>query len=224
MRGSRLPSTLVSMTFGPFEFRADTRQLLRGHEPVPLSPKAFALLELLLGRAPAAVAKDEIFRLVWKGTAVSDASLTNVIAEIRAALEDRAHKPRFVRTVHGFGYAFCGEIVNAARRAGAAGALWRLIVAGLPFTLLPGENVIGRDPDATVRIDHSLVSRRHARVSVEGDRALLEDLESRNGTFLNGRRVESPTPLHDGDVLGLGNLALIVERRPLVASTETNLG
>ena len=75
-----------------------------------------------------------------------------------------------------------------------------------------------------MRIDHSLVSRRHARVSVEGDRALLEDLESRNGTFLNGRRVESPTPLHDGDVLGLGNLALIVERRPLVASTETNLG
>ena len=212
------------MTFGPFEFRPDTRQLLRGHEPVPLSPKAFALLELLLGRAPAAVAKDEIFRLVWKGAAVSDASLTNVIAEIRAALEDRAQKPRFVRTVHGFGYAFCGEIVNAARRAVAPGALWRLIVAGLPFTLLPGENVIGRDPDATVRIDHSLVSRRHARVSVEGDRALLEDLESRNGTFLNGRRVESPTPLHDGDVLGLGNLALIVERRPLVASTETNLG
>ena len=212
------------MTFGPFEFRPDTRQLLRGHEPVPLSPKAFALLELLLGRAPAAVAKDEIFRLVWKGTAVSDASLTNVIAEIRAALEDQAQKPRFLRTVHGFGYAFCGEIVNAARRAVAAATLWRLIVAGLPFTLLPGENVIGRDPDVTVRIDHSLVSRRHARVSVEGDRALLEDLESRNGTFLNGRRVESPTPLHDGDVLGLGNLALIVERRPLVASTETNLG
>jgi DNA-binding winged helix-turn-helix (wHTH) protein len=212
------------MTFGPFEFRPDTRQLLRGHEPLPLSPKAFALLELLLGRAPAAVAKDEIFRLVWKGTAVSDASLTNVIAEIRAALEDQAQKPRFVRTVHGFGYAFCGEIVNAARRAVADAAPWRLIVAGLPFTLLPGENVIGRDPDATVRIDHSLVSRRHARVSVEGDRALLEDLESRNGTFLNGRRVESPTPLHDGDVLGLGNLTLIVERRPLVASTETNLG
>jgi DNA-binding winged helix-turn-helix (wHTH) protein len=212
------------MTFGPFEFRPDTRQLLRGHEPLPLSPKAFALLELLLGRAPAAVAKDEIFRLVWKGAAVSDASLTNVIAEIRAALEDQAQKPRFVRTVHGFGYAFCGEIVNAARRAVADAAPWRLIVAGLPFTLLPGENVIGRDPDATVRIDHSLVSRRHARVSVEGDRALLEDLESRNGTFLNGRRVESPTPLHDGDVLGLGNLALIVERRPLVASTETNLG
>ena len=162
------------MTFGPFEFRPDTRQLLRGHEPVPLSPKAFALLELLLERAPAAVAKDDIFRLVWKGTAVSDASLTNVIAEIRAALEDRAQKPRFVRTVHGFGYAFCGEIVNAAHRAVAAGALWRLIVAGLPFTLRPGENVIGRDPDATVRIDHSLVSRRHARVSVEGDQALLE--------------------------------------------------
>src|SRR4029078_8471786 len=136
------------MTFGRIEFRADTRQLLRGHEPVPLSPKAFALLELLLGRAPAAVAKDEIFRLVWKGTAVSDASLTNVIAELRAALEARAHKPRFVRTVHGFGYAFCGEIVTAARRAGAAGALWRLIVAGLPFTLLPGEKGIGPGPGA----------------------------------------------------------------------------
>jgi hypothetical protein len=153
---------------------------------------------------------------------VSDASLTNVIAEIRAALEDRSRQPRFIRTIHGFGYAFCGEIVNSPRRDVTAGTLWRLLVAGLPLALLPGENVIGRDPDVAVHIDHSLISRRHARVSVNGDGAVVEDLQSRNGTFLNGQRVESPTALHDGDVLSVGSFAVIVERRSIAATTEPN--
>ena len=162
--------------FGQFEFRQDTRQLLREREVVPLSPKAFALLELLLAQAPAAVSKDQILGLVWEGTVVSDASLTNVIAEIRAALEDRSRQPRFIRTVHGFGYAFCGEILNSPRSDVTAGTLWRLLVGGLPLALLPGENVIGRDPDVAVHIDHSEISRRHARVLVNGDGAVVEDL------------------------------------------------
>ena len=208
--------------FGQFEFRQDTRQLLREREVVPLSPKAFALLELLLAQAPAAVSKDQILGLVWEGTAVSDASLTNVIAEIRAALEDRSRQPRFIRTVHGFGYAFCGEILNSPRRDVTAGTLWRLRVGGLPLALLPGENVIGRDPDVAVHIDHSEISRRHARVLVNGDGAVVEDLQSRNGTFLNGKRVESPTALHDGDVLSVGPFAVNVERRPIAATTVPN--
>ena len=208
--------------FGQFEFRQDTRQLLREREVVPLSPKAFALLELLLAQAPAAVSKDQILGLVWEGTVVSDASLTNVIAEIRAALEDRSRQPRFIRTVHGFGYAFCGEILNSPRRDVTAGTLWRLRVGGLPLALLPGENVIGRDPDVAVHIDHSEISRRHARVLINGDGAVVEDLQSRNGTFLNGKRVESPTALHDGDVLSLGPFAVNVERRPIAATTVPN--
>ena len=208
--------------FGQFEFRQDTRQLLREREVVPLSPKAFALLELLLAQAPAAVSKDQILGLVWEGTVVSDASLTNVIAEIRAALEDRSRQPRFIRTVHGFGYAFCGEILNSPRRDVTAGTLWRLRVGGLPLALMPGENVIGRDPDVAVHIDHSEISRRHARVLVNGDGAVVEDLQSRNGTFLNGKRVESPTALHDGDVLSVGPFAVNVERRPIAATTVPN--
>ena len=208
--------------FGQFEFRQDTRQLLREREVVPLSPKAFALLELLLAQAPAAVSKDQILGLVWEGTVVSDASLTNVIAEIRAALEDRSRQPRFIRTVHGFGYAFCGEILNSPRSDVTAGTLWRLRVGGLPLALLPGENVIGRDPDVAVHIDHSEISRRHARVLVNGDGAVVEDLQSRNGTFLNGKRVESPTALHDGDVLSVGPFAVNVERRPIAATTAPN--
>jgi len=217
-----MPFKSVGTRFGPFEFHRDRRQLLREREAVRLSPKAFALLELLLTRAPAAVSKDQLLLLVWKGAAVSDASLTNVITEIRAALDDQAREPRFLRTVHGFGYAFCGEILDAPRRDATAATLWRVLVAGLPFALLQGENVIGRDPHAAVHIDHTLISRRHARVSVEGDEAVVEDLQSRNGTFLNGQRVESPMALHDGDVLSLGNFALVVEHRSLAASTETN--
>jgi DNA-binding winged helix-turn-helix (wHTH) protein len=212
----------VGKKFGEFEFHQDTRQLRRGGDVIPLSPKAFALLDLLLGHAPAAVSKEQILSLVWKGTVVSDASLTNVIAEIRAALEDQPRPPRFIRTVHGFGYAFCGEIANPPRPDVTAGTLWRLLVAGLPFALLPGENVIGRDPDVTVHIDHSLISRRHARIVVDGNGAVVEDLQSRNGTFLNGQQLESPTALHDSDVLGIGPFAVIVERRSIAATTETN--
>lgn len=207
--------------FGEFEFDLETRQLRRDRETIPLSPKAFALLELLLVRAPAAVSKDQILGLVWKGTAASDGSLTNVVTELRAALGERPREARFIRTVHGFGYAFAGDVATASR--GEPAATWRLVVAAFPYALQTGVSVIGRDPDVTVHIDHSSVSRRHARVSIQGDSAIVEDLDSRNGTFVNGQRVESPTALHDGDVLGLGPVAAMVERRGAAASTETNL-
>jgi pSer/pThr/pTyr-binding forkhead associated (FHA) protein len=62
-----------------------------------------------------------------------------------------------------------------------------------------------------VLIDHSSVSRRHARVSVGGTDAVIEDLGSRNGTFVNGQRVDVPIKLHDGDVIGIGPVTIVVE-------------
>ena len=59
--------------------------------------------------------------------------------------------------------------------------------------LLEGENVIGRDPDAALWIDHASVSRRHARIVIGGGKATLEDLESKNGTFLNGKSIAKRT-------------------------------
>jgi DNA-binding winged helix-turn-helix (wHTH) protein len=206
--------------FGEFVLDGSQRQLLRGNTIIHLSPKAFELLSLLVDRAPAAVSKEEIVQIVWPRIHVSDASLTNAVTEIRGATGDDARQPRFVRTVHGFGYAFCGP---RSQEAGpGAGPLWCLVVAGQRCELSPGENVLGREPNATVLIDHTSVSRRHARVSVGGADAVIEDLGSRNGTFVNGQRVEAPLKLRDGDVIGLGPVTIVVKGYLLGGSTETN--
>lgn len=68
-----------------------------------------------------------------------------------------------------------------------------------------GEMVIGRAPSCRVRIDHPAISRRHARILVEGDRVEIEDLGSRNGVFVNGDRIQARRPLEVGDRVSLGN-------------------
>ena len=203
--------------FGEFVLDNSQRQLLRDNKIVHLSPKAFELISLLVDRAPAAVSKEEIVQIVWPRVHVSDASLTNAVAEIRAATGDDARQPKFVRTVHGFGYAFCGQ----PSQEPGAGPLWWLVVAGRRYALSPGENLLGREPTATVLIDHSSVSRHHARVSVGETDVVIEDLGSRNGTFVNGQRVDVPMKLRDGDVIGLGPVTIVVEGRPQGGSTET---
>src|SRR5258706_9709759 len=98
----------MPVSFGDFILDQAPRQLLRGGKERHLEPKAFELLELLLVRRPAAVAKAEIHERLWPGTFVSESSLTGLVAQGRQALRDNPRRPRFLRTVHGFGYAFSG--------------------------------------------------------------------------------------------------------------------
>ena len=99
----------MSFWFGDFELDQERRQLLRSGEPVPLEPKAYELLSLLLERRPRALSRAQIRDVVWPQTFVSESTLAVVVNGIRQALRDDARHPRFIRTVHGFGYAFCGE-------------------------------------------------------------------------------------------------------------------
>jgi pSer/pThr/pTyr-binding forkhead associated (FHA) protein len=86
-----------------------------------------------------------------------------------------------------------------------------------------GENVLGRVEDGVVWIESPTVSRRHARIVVEGGRAILEDLASKNGTFLRGERIARPTPLSDGDEIRLGRVRMGVRALPASKATETDL-
>ena len=98
------------MTRWPFaEFVLDlpARRLLRGAESVPLSPKAFQLLEILVRNAPQALTKAELQDRLWPGTFVVEKNLANLVGEIRRALGDDSARPRFIRTVPRFGYGFC---------------------------------------------------------------------------------------------------------------------
>lgn len=200
----KFPQCPMRKRFGRCLFDAERRQLFRDGRPVHLSPKGFGLLALLLARAPNVVSKEEIQAALWPDTFVSDASLTNVVAEVRAAIGDRARDPAMVRTVHRFGYAFSGAADEQPDTRGSACALCCVEYGGRQLMLVAGRNVLGREPDVQVFIDHASVSRRHARIDVRTDGATLHDLQSRNGTFLSGRRIEAAAPLENGDVIGLG--------------------
>jgi DNA-binding winged helix-turn-helix (wHTH) protein len=204
-------------------FDSETRQLLRGGRPVHLSPKAYGLLDLLLRRAPSAVSKDEIQTAVWGDVFVSESTLTNAVAEIRSAVGDLARAPELLRTVHGFGYAFSGGLSEDEGVAASAEHRFRLVRGKRTFPLFEGENILGRDPEARVSIDHASVSRHHARISVRDGNAELEDLGSRNGTFLSGGSVKSPTILKDGDVIGLGPVTFVFEILGTSGTTASDL-
>jgi pSer/pThr/pTyr-binding forkhead associated (FHA) protein len=70
--------------------------------------------------------------------------------------------------------------------------------------LTEGDNLLGRGPDSLVWIDDESVSRRHARIAIRGGSALLEDLGSKNGTYVGGRKISAPTALRDGDEIRIG--------------------
>ena len=215
------------LRFGDWVFDAETRELRGSGGPVHLSPKAFDLLGALLEKRPRALSKQEIRDRLWPRTFVSDSNLARLVKEVRRALGDRVRPPAYVRTLHTFGYAFCGEVVEAppsARESPARELDCRLTWGAHESRLEAGEHVIGRLADATPWIESATVSRRHARIVVAGGAATLEDLGSKNGTFLRGERLEGLAALADGDEIRLGS-ALLTLRIVLAAdSTKTDVG
>ena len=198
----------MRVRFGDCKVDTETREVIRSGNPVHVSPRAFELLRLLLEKRPKALSKAELNERLWPRTFVSDGALAGLVKEIRAALGDRARQPRYLRTLPAFGYAFCGDAVEAApEAAGLAKVSYRLLWRGRDVTLTEGETVFGRGPDSAVWIDDESVSRRHARLRIAGGAVRLEDLGSRNGTFVNGRRIEA-AELSDKDEIRLGSVSL----------------
>jgi DNA-binding winged helix-turn-helix (wHTH) protein len=211
----------VKICFGPFTLDSDTRQLRRHRRVVHLSPKAFELLLSLLDVRPRVLSKADLQERLWPDTFVAEANLSNLVAEVRAALGDRAQTPRFVRTAHGFGYAFCGEAARAPVAAPSRSFVCSLAWGQQQFRLGVGKHIIGRDEEADIRLDASTVSRRHARLIVGSNSVRLEDLGSKNGTFRAAERLTAPVQLSDGDVVRIGSLALTVHVTRPFATTDT---
>ena len=220
--------------FDDFVLDSSSRQLTRAGRPVAVSPKGFDLLVLLLEQRPNVVTKADILDHVWADApSAADGNLTVVIAEVRRALGDDPHRPRYIRTVHRFGYAFCGDAVehptgaqasvsatatpdkpadndaapSAQVPAGTVPAVRALLTWGDQVRrVVDGEHVVGRDPASGVWLDVPGVSRRHARLIVRGDQATLEDLGSTNGTLLDDVPVESRQAVLDGQRIHFGPL------------------
>lgn len=207
----------MKLRFGENLFDPEARRLERAGKPVELTPKAFALLELLVRERPRAVSKAEIRDALWPDTYVSDVNLATLAFEVRQAIGDDARAPRHLRTVRGFGYAFQGGAQADAPHRVRLLLIWK---QG-EFALGAGVHDIGRAEQADVVLAGAKVSRLHARIRVEGGNASIEDLGSKNGTFLREMRLAGPESLNDGDVIRLGTEELMVRFTAPDATTET---
>ena len=140
-RSETVPSPRAApLAFGEFRVHFADESLWRGDERIPLRPKTWAVLRLLVERPGRLVTSRELLDAVWPDTAVTPSVLTNVIGELRAALDDRTGPARFVQTVHRRGYRFVAEL----RAAVSAGSL------AAPRPAAPGPEqpiFVGRDAE-----------------------------------------------------------------------------
>ncbi len=222
--GESVQCWVVLYRFSGFSVNTDTRQLLEGDREVHLSPKAFELLVLLIEQRTRAVSKTDLQDQLWPTTYVGETNLATLVAEIRRAVNDSAQESTIIRTVHRFGYRFVATIDTDDLGGGGPADSWPemyLVNTDRRYRLEQGTVVIGRAADATLRIDSGGVSRHHARILVNGAEARIEDLGSKNGTFIDGRPVTSPSPLKDGDEVRIGPVALRFRVTSAADATET---
>src|SRR5262249_28149127 len=158
--------------------------------------------------APAPVSKEDLYERIWRDAVVEPGNLHNLISELRTALDDEEHT--IIATVHRTGYAFAAPL---SRRPSAGS---RLEIGDQSIALRNGENIIGRELSGTPD-----VSRQHARIEVDGPRVFIEDLGSKNGTFVNGKRIRGRVALKEGDQIVLGRTRAVMRMTDAGAPTIT---
>jgi len=200
--------------FADFVLDTDRRELSRGGQPVRLAPKAFQLLQILIEASPKAVSQQELYDQLWPETFVERSNLHNLIYQVRTAIADEDQT--IIRTAYGFGFMFAAPPAQALPRV-----LWQLVIGDREFDLHHGENIVGRDTAAAIRIESRSISRHHARIIVTPQRVTIEDLGSKNGTTVGSRRLTAPCDLQDGDRVVFGTVGAIVRAVDPAMTTET---
>lgn len=105
------------VNFDGYRFDLETGRLWSGATEVRLTPKAAAVLKVLIENAGTPVTKGHLFSAVWKDTIVTDDALISCIQELRKALADDAKQPRFIETRHRRGYQFVAQLSQATAAA-----------------------------------------------------------------------------------------------------------
>lgn len=202
--------------FGQCHLDTESRQVTLNGSSMHLSPKAFELLRLLIEDRPRVIPKAELMQRLWPDSFVEEANLPVLIGEARAAVGD-AGAGLLIKTHHRVGYSFAADVRETRLhrdRLPSGPQLLLVLQDGRRVTLSSGVNIVGRDRDADVRIDDASVSRRHARLVVDGDDVGIEDLESKNGTRVSGVPVSQPVRLAKGDVVVFGRIETRFEVEP----------
>ena len=200
----RFSRATAGVTFGVCMLDLHTRELKARGNVISLPPKMFQLLTVLLNHRPRAIAKRELHDRIWPGTFVSDATLATLVAELRRTISDAGGCADAIRTVHGFGYAFSGDASVVGAEPASEAPVGYLFGNDSEIALTPGQHTVGRIRQSTIWIDDPAVSRRHARITVAPDQVTLQDLGSKNGTYLNEHRLQTIEVLNDGDEIVIG--------------------
>ena len=204
----------MKYVFSDFGFDTVSGELRRDGRRIPLLGTASELLRVLIEERHRIVSKDELLQRVWRGAPVEEGNLPTYITKLRTALGDDPQAPQFIRTHHGRGYRFIAEAMGetprpASRRPSGFALEWD----GRELPLLQGENIVGRTArDGAIAIADPHVSGAHARVIVQGEVATIEDLDSKNHTFVGAVRVTEPHRLQPGDVIRLGGPTVLFRR------------
>lgn len=122
--------------FDGYRFDIETGRLWFGQGEIRLTPKAAAVLKVLVTHAGEPVSKERLFASVWSGVAVSDDALTSCVQELRRALDDDPRQPRFIETRHRRGYRFVASLAGGtppSRLETHSGAADVTAIAVLPF-------------------------------------------------------------------------------------------
>ncbi len=212
----------VTYRFGRFTLDSEARQLLVAGTEVHLSPKAFTLLHLLIEHRQRVIPKEELQERLWPSTFIGETNLSTLAAEVRRTLGESAQHPTWIRTIHRVGYRFVGSVIEGTPvTPPLSGERMFITSADRQFALPDGATIIGRGSDADIQIDAGGVSRHHARILVVDGRASIEDLASKNGTFVGGVRLERAHLLGDGDQIRVGPALITFWIAPAAQATET---
>src|SRR6185369_4107565 len=171
--GRRRVGMAQSFCFSGYRFEDESGRLWSGARELRLTPKASAILLVLVRNADRPVTKEELFTSVWKGTVVSDDALTTCIQELRKTLEDDSRKPRFIETRHRRGYQFIAQFTEPPLEEAASSLVVAQdisAIAVLPFAdMSPGrdhdylcEGIAEELINALTRIDGLRVASRTA--------------------------------------------------------------
>lgn len=198
--------------FGACRLDVPARQLLRDGKARPLQPKAFDLLRTLIDARPQVLTKADIMDLVWPDSYVSEANVAILIGDIRAAIGDSSREPHLIKTVFGVGYSFIGNVTESVshRAVPLPGPAFILSVGPRRILVLQGVMTIGRDPSNDILLPDASVSRFHGQLHCEHGTAEVEDLASKNGIRVDGRRIEGRTRLQHGSEIVFGQVRAIV--------------
>ncbi len=208
----------MKCVFAAFSFDTVSGELQRDGRRLPLLGTASELLRVLIEERHRIVSKDELLRRVWRGAPVEEGNLSTYITKLRTALDDDPQAPRFIRTHHGVGYRFIAALTNdpgdtPSRPASRGASGFALEWDGRELPLLRGENIVGRTAAAgSIAIGDPHVSSAHARIVVQGEGATIEDLGSKNHTFVGDVRVTGPHLLQPGDTIRLGGPTVTFRR------------